>query len=349
MSKQARVQLLLRRWQEEDGVDQALRQMAQDERRQALESMEKGALQELCERAGLDPFVTEVMADRISKRESEMGCYLRPGASGGKAGDASNDKEEKHVDLVAALLESEKTRKTEQQNKRKQEEAAANKRKELRAMTIDELKKAISKRGLETAGKKDEMVETLFRLCKQDEAVAARKVELKALSIQELKELAAAKGIPAGGKEKTVEALLAHEEKLHEELRAFDAKASEISEQKKEELEGKTNNELKELCEAQALKVSGGKEERVARLLEHAQQSGEIHGAVAKAARQVRRQALTSLPQEELVDLCAKLDVDPLVKEVMVERVLAHEAEHGKIEEADAKAPPAKKARTGKK
>lgn len=84
-------------------------------------------------------------------------------------------------------------------------------------------------------------------------------------------------------------------------------------------------------------------------LLEHAQQSGEIHSAVAKAARQVRRQALAALPREELVELCAKLGVDPLVKEVMVERVLVHEAEHGKIEEVDAAAPLAKKARTGKK
>merc|ERR1719210_2761639 len=244
-----------------------------------------------------------------------MGCYLRPVPSQEEAAAATK---EASKDMVTALLESEKNKKMEKELKRQQDEAAANTKKELRAMTNDELKKALSSRGVEATGKKDEMVESLFGLRQQEEAVAARKSELKALSVQELKDQVARKGLEAGGsKEKMVGALLAHEARLREELRAFDAKAAEVLAQKKEELDGKTASELKDLCEAKGLKVGGGKEEKVERLLEDAQKSGEVHSAVAMVIRKARREALGALARDELLALCEKLGADPLVKEVM--------------------------------
>merc|ERR1712072_1385522 len=77
-SKEERVQRLLVRWQEKDGVDKALAQIAEEERKQELQAMDSTKLQKLCAKMGVDPFVKEIMVERISKRENETGCYSRP-------------------------------------------------------------------------------------------------------------------------------------------------------------------------------------------------------------------------------------------------------------------------------
>merc|ERR1719162_2062407 len=77
-SKEERVQRLLVHWQENDGVDKALSQIAEEERTQELSAMDVNQLQKLCSKMGVDPFVTEIMVDRIAKKENEMGCYCRP-------------------------------------------------------------------------------------------------------------------------------------------------------------------------------------------------------------------------------------------------------------------------------
>mmetsp|Transcript_107816 Transcript_107816/g.337611 ORF Transcript_107816/g.337611 Transcript_107816/m.337611 type:complete len:286 (-) Transcript_107816:202-1059(-) len=285
------------------------------------------------------------MVDRISKREHEMGRYLRPAPA--KSDEAALSAEAK-TDMVTALLETEKNRKRERELVTQQEEAAANRRKELRAMTVDELKGALSSRGAEPTGKKEEMVEALFELYVQEDVVAARKAELQSLSAQELKELLTSKGLETGSKGEMVETVLSYEAKLQEELQAWNAKAAEVIAQRKEEFDAKTNVELKELCASKGLKLGNAREERVERLVEDLQQSGEIDAAVTRAARKTRREALNTLGKEDLVELCAKLGIDPLVKEVLVERILSYEAECGPLV-AEAAAPAAKKARSSKK
>merc|ERR1712032_420433 len=58
-----RVQRLLVHWQENNGVDKALAEIAQDERKQKLLAMDNNKLQKLCNKFGVDPFVKEVMVD----------------------------------------------------------------------------------------------------------------------------------------------------------------------------------------------------------------------------------------------------------------------------------------------
>merc|ERR1712059_190380 len=77
-SKEERVQRLLVHWQEQDGVDKALAQIAQDERQKELDALDNAKLQKLCTKVGVDPFVKEIMVERISKQEYATGCYARP-------------------------------------------------------------------------------------------------------------------------------------------------------------------------------------------------------------------------------------------------------------------------------
>lgn len=343
MSKTERVQHLLKHWLEHDGVNKAVLQMAHDERQQALEAMDAAVLKELCEKAGIEPYVAEVMVDRISQREHEMGCYLRPAPAATNKTKAPE--KEKKFDMVAAILESEKTRKKEEELLSQQEEAAANKMKEVKAMTIEGLKKALASRAVEMAGKNEDMVEAFFVIRVQEDEVATRKSELMALSIQDLRELPESKDIAAGGKGELVEALLANEAKLRERLRAFEATVDEVLEQQKKELEGKTNAELKDLCASRGVKLGVSNEERVERLAEEMRTAGEADVVVARMHRRRRREALSATGRQELVRVCATVGADTVVKEVMVERILAHEDEFGAIVEE----PPAKKQRTSKK
>merc|ERR1711959_286522 len=141
----------------------------------------------------------------------------------------------------------------EQEKRSQQEEALAKRRKELKALSLDDLKKRLSKKGLEASGKKDEMVEALFRAVVQDDAAAARQAELKSKSQQELKEILSRYGLESGSKDTMVKALLAHEAKVRKELQAFEGKVGGAAEQKKKELEGKTNPALKEMCAKKGL------------------------------------------------------------------------------------------------
>merc|ERR1719316_389375 len=77
-SKEEKVQRLLVHWQEHDGVDKALAQIAQEEREQELRALDCTKLQKLCTKMGVDPYVKEIMVERISKQENEAGCYAKP-------------------------------------------------------------------------------------------------------------------------------------------------------------------------------------------------------------------------------------------------------------------------------
>merc|ERR1711963_249176 len=80
-------------------------------------------------------------------------------------------------DLVDNLLATEASRKKEIELKRQKEEKHESKRKDLRAMSIEELKKFLAKKGKEPQGKKDDMVEACFAIYLQEEAIASRKDE----------------------------------------------------------------------------------------------------------------------------------------------------------------------------
>merc|ERR1712032_1685742 len=96
-------------------------------------------------------------------------------------------------------------------------------------------------------GKKEFMVDTLFPIIMQEEAANARKAELKSMALQDLKALVSSKAIEASGKkEEMIAAVLAHEAKQREDLQAFESIFGEVLVGKKEELEGKSNDELKE-------------------------------------------------------------------------------------------------------
>merc|ERR1712086_899350 len=131
-------------------------------------------LQKLCNKAGINPFVTEIMVDRISKKENEMGCYSRPALPQDEAPQAQQS-----GDMVEALLANEAQRKKEQESRSQQEDKLLQKRKELKSLSIEDLKKRLTKKALESNGKKDDLVEALFVLAVQEAADTARQTELK--------------------------------------------------------------------------------------------------------------------------------------------------------------------------
>merc|ERR1719502_1959731 len=195
-------------------------EMAQAERKAELAAMDVSKLHKLCNKAGVDPLVQEIMVDRISKQENFSGCYARPAL----AQEPESAKEQKDVDMIDALLANEAQRKKERLEREQKEEAALQKRKEFKSLSIDELKKRLAKRKIEVSGKKDEMVDALFFAAMQDEVINARRTELKSKSQQDLKDLMGRYGLEAGGKEQMIKALLDQEAKIREDLKAFDSK-----------------------------------------------------------------------------------------------------------------------------
>merc|ERR1719182_746616 len=144
-SKEERVQRLLMQWQESDGVDKALAQVAQNERKDELNAMESTKLQKLCTKTGVDPYVKEIMVERISKREHDTGCYYRPVL----VHEEEPPKAEQKTDMVEALLAGEAQRKKDLEANRQKEEALLQRRKELKSLSLDDLKKRAAKKGLE--------------------------------------------------------------------------------------------------------------------------------------------------------------------------------------------------------
>jgi len=343
-SKEERVQRLLVHWQENDGVDKALSQMTHEQRTRELQALDNSQLQKLCSKAGVDPFVTEIMVDRISKKEAVLGCYSRPSLPQDEAPAAQQS-----GDMVEALLANEALRKKEMDLKSQQEEKFAQKRKDIKAMSIDDLKKRLTKKGLESSGKKEDLVEMLFLAAVQEDAVIVRQSELKSKSLQELKELLSRNGLATGAKDDMIKTLLAHEAKCRENLKAFEGRIGEAVAQKKEELDTKTNAALKEMCIAKGLAVGGGKDDRIERIVEELQKEGELDKVVSMTIRNKRKQELMAMEKTAVVTLCEKTGVDPAVKDVMVERIMSHESEGGAVIAMTNAEPTAKKARLSKK
>jgi hypothetical protein len=321
-SKEERVQHLLVHWQQNDGVDKALSKIAEDARKQELEGMENVKLEKLCSKMGVDPYVMEVMVERLSKKENDAGLYSRP-----KPMQEDDAKEENKVDMVEALLANEAQRKKEKELRSQQEDALAQKRKELKSLSIEDLKKRLAKKKLEASGKKEDMIEALFLAMVQEDAANARKADLKSKSQQELKELLSRNGLATGSKEQMIATLLAHEAKCREDLVAFEMKVDEVAEQKKEELDGKTNAALKEMCSKQGMAVGGDKEERIDRLVQELKKEGGLDKVVSSSIRNKRKAELMAMDKPAIVKLCEKNDVNPVVRDIMVERIMMHETE----------------------
>merc|ERR1719401_2568267 len=164
-----------------------------------------------------------------------------------------------------------------------------------------------------------------------------------AMPLPELKGLLASKKIEAvKGKNQMVDAVFAHEAKMLEEARAHAAKVEEVLAKQREELATKTASELKEICASKGLKLGLSKDDRIETLLEDAKQSGEVDKVLVGMARDARKAELLAMEKDALRELCDSAGTNALVKEVMVERILAHESEVGAVVEAE---PATKKAR----
>merc|ERR1712192_77266 len=324
-SKSQRVEQLLAKWVQDDGISKARAKAAYDAREAELSAMDKQALQKICTKEKLDPYVKDVMIERLIQRENELGNFSVPKKEEDEVPTTSTTK----GSVVDALLA--KTKQEEEMVKKKQEEAdrLAKKVKEFLTKSQDELKKLISRKGLEASGK-EKMIEALVLAEAQEEAVNARKAEVKAMGKEELAEILKSKGLKIDKSKDTMgKTLLEHEANLREQLEAFDRKMCEISAKKQEELELKTNSELKDMCIAKGLPAGVAKEDRAKRLVEAARKEGELDKVYIKTIRNARTEVLKAMEDPALLKLCNEIEVDPFVKEIMVGRILSHEVEIG--------------------
>merc|ERR1719429_569750 len=104
-----------------------------------------------------------------------------------------------------------------------QEEALSLKWKELKSMTNEELKQALTKKGKAPEGKKDDMVNALFELHAHEEAAAAKKAKLELLDFNELKKMALNRELLISNKNKIVDAIVAHDTKMQEAIQMHEA------------------------------------------------------------------------------------------------------------------------------
>jgi len=156
--------------------------------------------------------------------------------------------------------------------------------------------------------------------------VANRKKELNEMYVADLKELAAKKGLEKGTKESMVKDILAVEAKAREEAQAREQKAKQVEKKIKEDLKVKSLPDLKELCRSKSLPLGGAKDDLVARCFAAAKKEGEVDKTLNMMANESRRAELLGLDKEKLLNICKKSGVDPFVKEVMVERIIAQTA-----------------------
>jgi len=333
LTKAVRVEKLLTQWQEEGGVDKARAKKSHDAREEELEALDTDTLHKLCEKAGADSLIKEVMVERALRKEAAAGHFCPPKVEQEDELQQPSNK----GDVVAALIATEALRKKEKEQKRQQEEEDAEKRKELKSKSVDELKKLLLSKGLDATGKKDDMVEALFQAGVQEAALAARKANLKSMPIEDLKKLAFSKGLEVSKQKEMVEALLSHEAKQHKDFEEYQAKVADVLKIMHEELETKTATELKDLCAEKGLKLGLAKPDRIQTLLLDAKGNGEVDTRLSALHRQQRKDALLAMDKPTLKSLCDKLMADAFVKTVMIERLLEREMELGCPTEEPAK------------
>lgn len=134
---------------------------------------------------------------------------------------------------------------------------------------------------------------------------------------------------------------------LRQEKLAQETRVREVMSRRRAELNALSPGDLKELHASMGLKGGGSKSEKVERMLAHAQENGEFERILADQARELRKEQLISMDKSILAKLCESARIDPVMKEVMVERILAHEAYAGvtvKLPPTNGKAVPKAKA-----
>lgn len=160
----------------------------------------------------------------------------------------------------------------------------------------------------------------------EQELTAQRRKELNSMTLPRIKDMASRKGLGLGKKETMVESILTAEYQSRENVRKHKSNANVVLIQKREELTGKSNKELKELLKAYALQTSGKKPEFVERLLATWQEQGEIEKAMVGIAFRARKAELAAMDKDALFELCRKKGVDVLSKDVLLDRLLVHES-----------------------
>jgi len=123
-----------------------------------------------------------------------------------------------------------------------------------------------------------------------------------------------------------VKGILALEAKARDEVRAREEKVKQVEKKIKEDLKAKNLSDLKDLCRSKTLPIGGSKDDLVARCLAAAKKEGEVEKSLNNMAAESRRSELLGLDKDKLLALCKKVGVDPLVKEVMVERIVSQES-----------------------
>merc|ERR1711972_33728 len=105
-----------------------------------------------------------------------------------------------------------------------------------------------------------------------------------------------------------------------------EAKRKQVVAIKKKELLTLDVQGLKDLCEEKGLKTGGSKGDKVDRLTADMNAKGGVDAILAGMARAERKDELSNKTKEELQKMCEKAKIDPIVKEILVERIMAHEA-----------------------
>jgi len=147
-------------------------------------------LRKLCKKVGVEPFVKEVLVERLVRLELAAGKFARPRLH-------EPEKEELQVGktMVDALLASEAARKKEKELKMQREEAAASRLRELEGMTIEQLKKLAAKQKLDVTGKKQDFVTALSEAGLREDMATARKEHLRSMSTEGLQRLLQQNGL----------------------------------------------------------------------------------------------------------------------------------------------------------
>jgi len=174
-------------------------------------------------------------------------------------------------------------------------------------------------------------------------AVTRAKEELTSKQLPELKDLCEKKSLKVGGtkgelierlldrtreelKGEMVKSLIAFEAKARADAREREEKARVVIAKMKKDIASKKNQELKDMCVSKGLKAGASKEDRVGRLLARAREDGEVDRALAVMACDERREKLLGMDEKALMELCNKQGVNPLVKAIMVDRLLLAES-----------------------
>jgi hypothetical protein len=211
-------------------------------------------------------------------------------------------------------------------NKQLDEKQIQNQRKvELQAMKLAELEPLHVSKGLAAASVKE------FAAKAKGEFLSKQLAELKdacwnkSLLVGGSKEDLAKRLVEASKEElriSMIEDIVRQEAGDREAARLKEAKVREVMAKMKKEKSTLSVQELKDALLQKALKTGGAKTEMINRLVARAREEGEVDRAVVCLEREAKREELLSMNKDALIELCAKSGVDPVAKEIMVDRLL---------------------------